>query len=81
MLPHDGTHGHERCHSASFLANRPPTHPGALIQNTIEDMGITQVALAKRFGIPLERLNTIVKGKRPSTTVNSSRCHCGLQLP
>ena len=53
--------------------NRPPTHPGVLIQDTIEEMGITQVELAKRLGIPLQRLNTIVKGKRGVTADTALR--------
>ncbi len=53
--------------------NRPPTHPGVLIQDTIEEMRITQVELAKRLGIPLQRLNTIVKGKRGVTADTALR--------
>jgi len=53
--------------------NRPPTHPGVLIQDTLEEMGITQVELAKRLGIPLQRLNTIVKGKRGVTADTALR--------
>lgn len=53
--------------------NRLPTHPGVLIQDTIEEMGITQVELAKRLGIPLQRLNTIVKGKRGVTADTALR--------
>jgi antitoxin HigA-1 len=53
--------------------NRPPTHPGVLIQDTIEEMGLTQVELAKRLGIPLQRLNTIVKGKRGVTADTALR--------
>ena len=53
--------------------NRPPTHPGVLIQDTIEEMEITQVELAKRLGIPLQRLNTIVKGKRGVTADTALR--------
>ena len=53
--------------------NRRPTHPGVLIQDTIEEMGITQVELAKRLGIPLQRLNTIVKGKRGVTADTALR--------
>ena len=44
--------------------NRAPTHPGVLIRDAIDELGMTQVELAKRLGIPLQRLNTIVKGKR-----------------
>jgi len=43
---------------------RTPTHPGVLIQNVIDELGMTQVELAKRLEIPLQRLNTIIKGKR-----------------
>ena len=53
--------------------NRPPTHPGVLIQDTLEEMTITQVELAKRLGIPLQRLNTIVKGKRGVTADTALR--------
>jgi addiction module HigA family antidote len=53
--------------------NRPPTHPGVLIQDTIQELGITQVEIAKRLGIPLQRLNTIVKGKRGVTADTALR--------
>jgi antitoxin HigA-1 len=43
---------------------RPPTHPGVLSRDMLEELELTQVELAKRLGIPLQRLNTIVKGKR-----------------
>jgi antitoxin HigA-1 len=44
--------------------NRAPTHPGVVIQDIIDELGMTQVELAKRLGIPLQRLNTVVRGKR-----------------
>ncbi len=44
--------------------HRPPTHPGVLVADLLEGLNLTQVDLAKRLGIPLQRLNTIVKGKR-----------------
>lgn len=40
--------------------NRPPTHPGVLILVTIEEMGLTQVELAKTAN--LSPLKTIRKG-------------------
>jgi len=43
---------------------RSPTHPGVLVADILEGLGLTQVDLAKRLGIPLQRLNTIIKGKR-----------------
>lgn len=43
---------------------RQPTHPGVLIQDTINELEITQVELAKHLRIPIQRLNTVIKGKR-----------------
>ncbi|MCB1044648.1 MAG: HigA family addiction module antidote protein [Acidobacteria bacterium] len=45
--------------------NRIATHPGViLLKEFLEPMGQTQVALAKHLGIPIQRINEIVKGKR-----------------
>jgi len=52
--------------------NRIPTHPGeVLLEEFLIPMGISQVALAKHLGIPVQRVNEIVRGKRvvtPDTT-------------
>jgi len=48
--------------------NRIPTHPGeVLLEEFLIPMGITQVALAKHLGIPVQRVNEIVRGKRGVT--------------
>ncbi len=48
--------------------NRIPTHPGVILQEEfLEPMGLTQVALAKHLGIPTQRINEIVRGKRGVT--------------
>lgn len=52
---------------------RSPTHPGVLIQDTIEEIGITQIDLAKHLGVSLQRLNTIIKGKRGVTADTALR--------
>ena len=45
--------------------NRPPTPPGEmLLEEYLKPRGITQVALAARRGVPVQRVNTIVNGKR-----------------
>lgn len=42
-----------------------PTHPGhILLKKFLKPMKITQVALAEHLGIPPQRINEIVKGKR-----------------
>jgi len=49
-------------------ANRRPTHPGEiLLEDFLKPLGISQVGLAKKLGIPVQRVNTIVAGKRGIT--------------
>jgi addiction module HigA family antidote len=48
--------------------NRPPTPPGEmLLEEFLRPRGITQVQLASRMGVPIQRVNTIVNGKRGIT--------------
>jgi len=48
--------------------NRPPTHPGEiLLEEVLKPMGMTQVDLAGRLGVPIQRVNTIINGKRGVT--------------
>ncbi len=44
--------------------NRIPTHPGIiLLEEFLEPMNITQVALASHLNIPVPRINEIIRGK------------------
>jgi addiction module HigA family antidote len=48
--------------------NRIPTHPGEiLLEEFLKPLELTQVALAKHLGIPTQRINEIVRGKRGIT--------------
>ena len=48
--------------------HREPTHPGEmLLREFLEPAGMTQVEAARQMGIPLNRLNEIIKGKRGIT--------------
>ena len=48
--------------------NRIPTHPGELLlEEFLKPLGLTQVALARHLGIPTQRINEIVRGKRGIT--------------
>lgn len=48
--------------------NRIPTHPGeVLLQDFLEPLGVTQVAFAKHLGIPVQRVNELIRGKRGVT--------------
>jgi len=45
--------------------NRVTTHPGTiLLKEYLEPMGLTQKELADHLGIPIQRVNEIVRGKR-----------------
>ena len=48
--------------------NRIPTHPGeVLLEEFLAPMEIPQTALAEKLGIPVQRINEIVNGKRGIT--------------
>ena len=45
--------------------HRSPTHPGeVLIEEFLVPMRISQVELARRMGVPVQRVNTLINGKR-----------------
>ena len=41
-----------------------PVHPGDLIKDDLEYLGITQKQLAERIGLPRSQVNEILRGKR-----------------
>ena len=48
--------------------NRIPTHPGEILREEfLVPLGRTQVALAEHIGVPLQRVNELVRGKRGVT--------------
>lgn len=45
--------------------NRIPTHPGVILsQEFLAPLHISQVALAAHLGVPVQRVNELVRGKR-----------------
>lgn len=58
--------------------HRRPTTPGEIIREEfLAHMDITQAQLAEGLGIPVQRLNLILNGKRsvtPDTALRLSRC-------
>ena len=45
--------------------NRVPTHPGEiLLEEFLIPMELSQVKLAEHIGVPVQRINEIVRGKR-----------------
>ena len=48
--------------------NRTTTHPGEVLKEEfLAPLGITQLAFAQHIGVPLQRVNEIVRGKRSVT--------------
>jgi addiction module HigA family antidote len=48
--------------------NRFPTHPGEiLLEEFLVPLEMSQVALARHIGVPVQRINEIVRGKRGVT--------------
>jgi len=47
---------------------RIPPHPGEMLhEEFLKPTGLTQVALAKHLGIPVQRINELIRGKRGVT--------------
>lgn len=48
--------------------SRVPTHPGIiLLEEYLKPLGIPQVAFAAHLGVPVQRINEIIRGKRGVT--------------
>ena len=45
----------------------PPVHPGEYIREALEELGMTQAALAKALGISAMRISHVVREERPVT--------------
>lgn len=45
----------------------PPIHPGEYIREALEELGMTQAALAKAIGVSAMRISHLVREERPVT--------------
>ena len=45
----------------------PSIHPGEFIQEILEDLGMSQAALARAIGVSPMRISHVVRGERPVT--------------
>ena len=49
-------------------SKRAPTHPGEiLLEEFLKPKGLSQVELARKIGVPVQRINTLINGKRACT--------------
>lgn len=46
---------------------RPAIHPGSILADELEDLGVTPTDLARRLEVPANRISQIVNGKRAIT--------------
>ncbi|MQA91871.1 MAG: hypothetical protein GEU90_16895, partial [Gemmatimonas sp.] len=45
--------------------NRAPAHPGRVLLNEyLAPLGVPQTKFTERIGVPVQRVNEIIKGKR-----------------
>jgi len=51
---------------------RKPVPPGEiLLKEFLEPMGFSQVELARRMNVPIQRVNTLINGKRDMTAATA----------
>lgn len=54
--------------------HRPPTHVGEMLREEfLEPLGMTQSELAQRIGVPFQRVNSLVNGRRNLTPDSALR--------
>jgi addiction module HigA family antidote len=46
---------------------RPPIHPGEVLADELEELGITPTELSRQIAVPPNRLSQIILGKRAIT--------------
>jgi addiction module HigA family antidote len=55
----------------------PPIHPGEILAEDLDDIGVSQAELARALGVPRSRIGAIIRGERPitaDTALRLSRC-------
>ncbi|MEZ4800082.1 MAG: hypothetical protein R2809_09975 [Flavobacteriales bacterium] len=63
------------------LAKSLLSPPGDTIQEHIDFIGMSQAELAQRMGRPKEKINDIIKGREPITTVTAFQLEMVLGIP
>ena len=59
---------------ARIPTHRPPTRPGEiLLEEFLKPLDMTQTELAERIGVPIQRVNGIINGRRAVTTDTALR--------
>jgi len=56
-------------------------HPGELLEETLEELGMSQAELANRMGRPKQMINEIIKGKKSITSTTALELEDVLGIP
>ncbi|TAD86637.1 MAG: addiction module antidote protein, HigA family [Alphaproteobacteria bacterium] len=46
---------------------RPPIHPGEILANELQELGVTPTELSRQIQVPANRITQIIKGQRGIT--------------
>lgn len=56
-------------------------HPGEFLEETLEDLGMSQIELSNRIGRPSQAINEIIKGKKSITSATALELEDVLNVP
>jgi len=56
-------------------------HPGEFLEETLEDLGMSQIELSDRIGRPTQAINEIIKGKKSITSATALELEDVLNVP
>ncbi len=63
------------------IAKQVLSPPGDTLQETLDEIGMSQVELAERTGRPKEKINDIIKGREPISTATAFQLEKALGIP
>ena len=52
---------------------RPPIHPGEILSDELEELGISATALSRALDVPTNRITQIINGQRAITAETALR--------
>lgn len=50
--------------SRNTIAKLPPVHPGEILKETLEDLGLSMNRLSQEIHVPTNRISSIIAGRR-----------------
>jgi len=71
----------EKSSSEHCISSSLAVHPGEFLQETIEELKISQAELANRLGKPVQTVDEIIKGKKDITEDFAQKLEKALGVP